>query len=188
MTTGEAKGSLHFRSTGLMQPSEALKFRPDIRAQLEDIKNQGWKYLFIEVIGTVQGALELENTPFKISSFGSLRMGESIPLNVLQLTIGNRSPAIVGTPEVKEFRINICTKSFPRAATVDLAAGTVTYIHDPFWRWERGWENDKEKLSEAREVQEVAAWLLDVKKYKLIEPFKLERYQELSALFRELPA
>jgi hypothetical protein len=30
-------------------------------------------------------------------------------------------------------------------------------------------------------------WLLDVQKYRLVEALMPERYQELSALFREMP-
>jgi hypothetical protein len=86
----------------------------------------------------------------------------------------------VAIPEVKEFRINILSKSFPRAAAVDLATGVVIYIHDPFWRWEKRWENDEKKLSDARQVQEIAYRPLDVKKYRLVEALMPERYQEVS--------
>ena len=92
-------------------------------------------------------------------------------------------PTITSIPEISEFSVNVCSKSFPRAATVDLSKGLVTYIDDHFWRWEKGWESDKKKLSDAREVQEIASWLLDVKGYKLIEALKSERYQELKDIF-----
>jgi hypothetical protein len=91
-----------------------------------------------------------------------------------------------GVPEVQEFRVNVSSKSFPRAATVDLARGVVTYLHDPFWRWEKGWEADGKKLSNAREVYDIATWLLDVKKFKLIDVFKPERYLELKGIFQAL--
>ena len=89
-------------------------------------------------------------------------------------------------PEVQEFRVNVSSKSFPRAATVDLAKGVVTYLHDHFWRWEKGWEADEKKLSDAKEIYEIATWLVDVKKFKLIDAFKPERYQELKGIFEAM--
>lgn len=186
MTAGDVKGRITLQSAGWMQAPEVLKFYPEIRAQLDDITKQGWKYLHIDITGTAVAELILEKSKFRIYGRATAVRG-TLPNNILELEIGGRMPTIVAIPEVKEFIVNVCSKSFPRAATVDLAKGLVTYLHDPFWKWERGWENDKRRLSDAREVQEIATWLLDVKKYKLIEGLDPARYQELSALFKEMP-
>ena len=188
---GNAKVQVALRSTDRMSPEDVLEFHPEIRAQLDEIKRQGWLFLYIEAVATALGEVKLDNTTYRIIPNAPRREHPTwgrLPENVLELDIGYELPAIIGIPEVKEFGINVCSKSFPRAATVNLANGIVSYLHDPFWKWEQGSESDKKKLSDAREVFEIATWLLDVKKYKLREDLKVERYQELSRIFQELPA
>lgn len=189
MTSGEANGRVTVKSTGFMQPAEALKLCPEFQAQLDEIAKLGWRYLFIQIIGTALVELPLEKSPFRldIRYTGTGPRGIRInPRYILDLDLGSQMPAITAKPEISEFRVNICSKSLPRAASVDLAKGIVTYLDDPFWRWEKGWETDEKKLSAAKEVKEIASWLLDVKGYTLIEVFKPERYQELSKLFKDL--
>lgn len=170
-----------------MQPMDVLRHHPEMQAQLDEITKHGWKYLFIETVGTVEAEVVLGASTFRMTSRlpqGVYRDGQ--PTYFLELEVGDQLPTITGVPEISEFRVNVCSRSFPRAATVDLSKGLVTYIGDHFWRWEKGWEEDKKKLSDAREVQEIASWLIEVKGYKLIEAFKLERYQELKAIFEAM--
>ena len=189
---GGVTGELKLKSTGRMAAPEIIRFHPEIQAQLDDIVKQGWKYLYIETMATAEADLRLEESAYQIRASPGLGMrfaanARGLPEHVLELNIGANPPQIKSIPEVVEFRVNVCSKSFPRAATVDLAKGIVTYLHDPFWRWEEGWKEDKKKLSDAREVYEIATWLLDVKKFKLHEAFKMERYQELVNIFKALP-
>lgn len=183
---GEAKGSLTLMFNGLLPPEVTLKYHPEIQAELDEIIRRGWKYLFIETRGTLVADVALENAPYHVRE-GPAYWRNSSPTDlVLELGFGNQLREANGVPEVQEFRVNVCSKSFPRAATVDLAKGVVTYLHDPFWRWEKGWEADEKKLSDAKEIYEIAAWLIDVKKFKLIDAFKPERYQELVETFKAL--
>jgi hypothetical protein len=180
LNSGEAKGRIALRSRGWMQPTDALRLHPEMRAQLDEIAKQGWSYLFIETVGTVEAEVVLGGSIFRMTSRTPPGTYRSERLRYyLELELGEQTPTITSVPEISEFKVNVCSKSFPRAATVDLSKRLVTYIDDHFWRWEKGWEEDKKKLSDAREVREIASWLLDVKGYKLDEPFKLERYQEL---------
>jgi hypothetical protein len=185
---GNAKVQVALRSTSRMSALDVLKSHPEIGAQLDEIERQGWAFLYIETVATALAEVSLENTVYRINPEASRpkldARGQPFE-NVLELEIGTELPPVIGIPDVKEFRINVCSKSFPRAATVDLATGIVSYLHDPFWKWEQGFESDKKKLSDAREVFEIATWLLDVKKYKLREDLKVERYQELSRIFQE---
>jgi hypothetical protein len=187
ISNGEAKGHITLESFTSIGAQEVLRFHPEIQAQLNEIEKQGWKYLYVMIVGKAVAELSLENSVYRINARG--RPGSDWrepPETILELMIGKALPAITTVSDIREFRINVCSKSIPRAATVDLAKGVVTYIGDSFWKWEKGWENDKKKLSDAREVLEIATWLLDVKKYGLIEVFKPERYQELSVLFKEI--
>jgi hypothetical protein len=190
MTSGEATGRVTVNSTGFIQPAEALKLCPEFQAQLEEIVKQGWGYTIIQIAGTAEVEVPLEKSRFRLDVrfTGRGPRGAGIdPRYYLDLDLGPQMPAITARPEISEFRVNVRSKSFPRAAAVDLAKGVVTYLDDPFWRWEKGWETDEKKLSAAREILEIARWLLDVKGFKPIEAFKPERYQELSQLFKDLP-
>ncbi|MDG6907851.1 MAG: hypothetical protein JRN20_18930 [Nitrososphaerota archaeon] len=186
--SGNANVKVALRSTGGMNPEDILKFHPEIQVQLDEIVKQGWSYLYIQTIATTLAEVNAENTSYKIAPslglFSAITHGA--PENVLELDIGTNMPAITGIPEVNEFRINICSNSLPRAATVDLAAGLISYIHDPFWKWQNGWEKDEKKLSDAKEVYNIISWLLEKKKYKLREDLDFARYLELSQIFVSL--
>jgi hypothetical protein len=191
---GEVKGSLTLTSSGLMIPQDILKFHPEIQVHLDDVVKQGWKYLYIEARGKSIAQVAVENSSYHMGPAPASMMKSKVaqargffqPELMLEVYLGPNPPEVEGVPEVQEFRVNVSSKSFPRAATVDLANGVVTYLHDPFWRWEKGWEADEKKLSDAREVYDIATWLLDVKKFKLIEVFKPERYQELKGIFHSM--
>jgi hypothetical protein len=185
--SGEASGSLTLRCNGRLGVEDILKFHPEIRAHLDDIAKQGLRYIYIENRCIAEADLPVESSRYRIAPappFLKQSRDAAHPELVVEVTIGQRPPEVRAVPEVTEFRVNVSSKSFPRAATVDLATGLVTYLHDSFWRWENGWEEDVKRLSDAREVYEVAAWLLDVKKFRLIEEFKEERYEELARIFR----
>jgi hypothetical protein len=186
---GNAKVQVDLRSTDRMSPEDVLVFHPEIQAKLDEITNKGWSFLYIETVATALAEVRVDDTRFRINPNAARNpLSHRQPENVLELDIGYQIPAIVGIPEVKEFRINVCSKSFPRAATVDLATGIISYLHDPFWKWQTGWEADEKKLSAAREVYEVTTWLVDTKKYKLHDDLKIERFQELSQIFGALLA
>lgn len=183
---GEAKGSLTLKFNGLLRAEDILKHHPEIQAELDAIVKRGWKYLFIETRGTAVTDVALEKTPYYVRQGATYWRPSDESDVILELSLGRRLWEVNGVPEVQEFRVNVCSKSFPRAATVDLVEGLVTYLHDPFWKWEKGWETDRKKLSDAKEVYEIATWLLDVKKFKLINAFKPERYRALAEDFKAL--
>lgn len=181
---GEANGSLTLRFKGLMQAEDVLRFHPEIQAQLDEIAKKGWKYLFIQVTGTAVSEVKAKNVPCRLR-MSNVYAGRTIqPPPILELNFGQNRPDLSGMPEVQEFRINVCSKSFPRAVTVELAKGVVTYIHDAFWKWESSWQTDSTKLSQAREVYEIATWLIEEKEYRLVEAFSNARYQELASQFK----
>jgi hypothetical protein len=171
---GFSKGKLSLEYTDMVSPLAVLNFHPELKGQLDEITQQGWTYLFIESRAKSVCDVDIDQ---------AYRLLEDGAGYYVQLFLGEGPPGITGMPEVTEFRINICTKSFPRAATIDLTKGMVTYIHEAFWEWQDEWKNDPTKLLQATEVYEVAKWLLDVKKMKLQEDFKLERFAALSKLF-----
>jgi hypothetical protein len=179
--TGEASGEVTLKATGAISPEETLKFHPEIQIQLDDIEKHGWNYLCTESIATAFAETALYNSPYRISDEAQ---PDDQPDYVIEWVIGANIPEIKSVPEVQVFRVHLSSKSIPRAATIDLAKGTVTYLHDSFWKWETGWEKDEQKLSEGREVFEIANWLVEAKRYKLDQSLSVQRYRELSSIFK----
>ena len=182
--SGEADGRIELVSSDRMVAADILQFHPEIEAKLKEINGQGWSYLFIETVASTRAIITLNKAKFKIVPIPTYRPN-SPEENRIEFEIGTEVPRADSIPEVKEFRINICSKSFPRAVTLDLASGVVSYVHDPFWKWQRGDEKDETKLNEAREVYEILRWLLDVKKYRLEQALDMRRYEELARLFNK---
>jgi hypothetical protein len=184
-------------STDRMAAEDVLKFHPELQSFLDEIENKGWRYLYIEARGTSVAEIDLDRSPYKIAvadvyprpTTASDDVYGPPDTNVapllLEVELAQKIIKLGGVPEVQMFRINVSTKSFPRAATVDIAKGVITYLNEAFWSWEETWKEDPKKLAEAREIHEVAEWLLEMKKQKLQENYSLDRYKEISTLLKE---
>jgi hypothetical protein len=179
---GFVKGKVKLESSNRMIAEEILKFHPELRSFLDDIEKRGWRYLYIETGGTAVAEVDLDGLQYKVRPAIS---GTAVTQTVLEIALGPRTPQLSSVPQVDMFRINVSTKSFPRAVTVDISKGEVTYLNEAFWAWQKGWERDERKLAEAREVHEVAKWLLESKKQKLPESYSIDRYNEISQLLEE---
>ena len=59
------------------------------------------------------------------------------------------------------------------------------HIENVLWKWSLGKEKKTSKLSEAREVYEVAKWLIEEKKFKPECSYVLEKYKKLVELFEK---
>jgi hypothetical protein len=165
-----------------MFAEDILKSHPELQSFLDDIEKEGWKYLYIETAGTSVAEIDLDGSQYKVRIDVNGASGVGPHQNVLEIELGQKPVTFSAVPEVEMFRINVSTKTFPRAATVDIAKGLVTYLNDAFWAWQPGWEKDAKKLSEAREVHDVAKWLLEIKRQKLHGTYSMERFNELSKL------
>jgi len=191
---GEVKGSLALTSKGSIAPEDVLRFHPELKARTDGILAQGWSYACVEVTGRATSSLTEENSKYWLGAppafmrSVSPKTGTLAPAEFgLVVYLGTTPPEVQAVPEVQSFLITISTKNFPSAVSVDIVKGIVTNIHFAFWRWEKGWESDKKKLSDAKEIYKIVAWLVDVEKFKLADVFKPERYQELIETFKALP-
>lgn len=170
---GIVTGKLTFTSIGRMKASEILKFHPEIQLILDEIVEKGWKYLYIETRGKAIAEHNLEEGVYRL-------VYESGMTNFdyrVEVHIGTNLPELTEIPDILEFRINISTEHFPRAATIDLSKNIITYLHDAFWRWEK----DPKRLTEALEVYQVAKWLIEEKKLKLHGKLDITQYTELKS-------
>lgn len=188
LNPGEADGHLTFVSTGRTLAHDILMFHPEIQKELDEIASKGWKFLYIETIATSTWELNITKSKFEIKSVPIEVYGAKPRKSgrILELSINDELPKMTAMPEIQVFRVNVCSKSFPRAATLDLSKHEVTYLHDAFWKWEAGSEVDEKKFSNAIEVYEIAAWLIDEKKFKFAEEVTEERYNELLYRFKKM--
>ena len=172
---GIATGKLTFTSIGRMKASEILKFHPEVQSTLDEIVTKGWKYLYIETRGKAIAEYNLEEGIYRLMQ--SQSPGIMTTGYYFEVHIGKAPPELKGVPEILEFRINISTEHFPRAATIDLSKNLITYLHDAFWQWDK----DPKTLTEALEVYQVAKWLIDEKKLTLHESLDITQYTELKS-------
>lgn len=179
---GIAQGKLSLEFTGRVLPEDVLKFFPDFKTFLEEVKEKNWRYIYIQTSGKTVIEFDIANLPSKIIPYGIWTGQSNFTINI---DIGSNIPE-PKISAVDEFRINIATKNLPRAATIDLAKNLVTYIDEPFWNWTDEWMSDESKLSLALEVYEVAKWLIEDKKFTLHENYSPEKYQELKEKFIKL--
>jgi hypothetical protein len=159
------KGKVRLEAVGdRIVAGDILKFHPEIQSFLDEVEEKGWRYLYIDTRGTAAADVDLDGSPYVVrlknvpysASFDTVETGRGenmgVSGSVLEIDLGQKIVKLESVPEVQMFKINVSTKSFPRAATVDIPKGLVTYLNEAFWGWENGWEKDSSKLSEAREV------------------------------------
>jgi hypothetical protein len=190
---GEAKGSLTLMSKGPIAPEDILRFHPELMAHLDGILAQGWTYTCVEARGRAISTATAESSRYWLGAppafmrMATPKTGTIAPAEFgLVVYFGTNPPEVQAVPDVLNFRITISTKILPSALSADVVKGVVTNIPSSFWNWQKEWESDKKKLSDAREVYKVVTWLVDVEKFKLADVFKQERYQELVVTFKAL--
>jgi hypothetical protein len=177
---------VRLESSDRMPAEDILKFHSELQSFLDDIEKKGWRYLYVDTRGSAVAEIDLDGSPYKVRVAGVSGTSEMAGgQQILEIALGQKTIKLGEVPEVEMFRINVSTKSFPRAVTLDISKGVISYLNEAFWGWEKGWEQDGGKLAEAREVHEVAEWLLTIKKQKLQESYNLDRYNEISRLLEE---
>ena len=181
-------------SKGSIAPEDILKFHPELKSLTDGILAQGWSYACVEATGRATSKVTAESSKYWLGAppafmrAASPKTGTVAPQEFgLVVYLGTTPPEVEAVPEVESFLITVSTKSFPAAVSADIVKGIVTNIHFHFWRWEKGWESDTKKLSDAKEIHKIVTWLVDVEKFKLADVFKPERYQELLETFKALP-
>lgn len=179
---GLANGKLTVEFSGRISPEAALDALPELRDTLNEIKEKGWRYFYIEAEGTTFIELELSNHLSKIIPYGFWGKGESFSINI---DLGKKLPE-VKIKSLNLFKINISTINLPRAVTIDLAKKLITYIDESFWNWQEEWKTDESKKSIALEVFKIVKWVIEEKGYRLSENYDIEHYKKLEKRFEEL--
>lgn len=172
--TGSVDGKLDIRVEKFLTLDELLTHLPAAKAFLDELSKRGWRYYFIEGYGTVVMQLDMVSSPYAAHVKEHPRGGLSYSMS---LDFGRSTPRLKlgGIIDLQRFIVNICSKYYPRAVTVDLTKNEITYVHESLWV-SKG-EKDKDVLKLLR-------WLIEEKKFKL-GVGDGDRYKELVALLAE---
>lgn len=179
---GLANGKLALEFTEILPPEDILKEFPEHKNLLNEIKENGWRYIFIHTYGKSIIEFDISNNPGKIIPYGIWSGEGNFTINI---DVGKNVPE----PRVKsvnEFRINIAIKNMPRALTIDIAKKTITYIDEVFWNWKDEFTEDEDKRVYAIEIHKALKWLIEEKKFELDKNYPLQKYQELKEKIEKL--
>ncbi|MEM3589296.1 MAG: hypothetical protein QXE25_05590, partial [Nitrososphaerota archaeon] len=145
---GLASGKIALEFTEILPPEEILKEFPEYKNLLNEIKENGWRYIFIHTYGKTAIEFDITNNPGKIIPYGIWSGEGNFTINI---DVGKNVPE----PRIKsvdEFRINISIKDTPRALTIDIVKKIITYIDEEFWNWKDEFMEDEDKRGHAIEI------------------------------------
>ena len=167
---GSVDGKVDIRVDKYLTLGELQAHLPAEKSFLEELSGKGWRYYFIEGYGTVTMQLEMVSSPYAAQVKEHPRGGLNFSLS---LDFGRSVPRLqLGRiVELHRFIVNICSNSHPRAITVDLSKGDITYVHESL---AAGKEDTGDML-------ELLRWLVGDKKFKLGIGDR-KRYSELTTL------
>lgn len=172
---GSVDGRLDIRVEKSLTLDELLKHLPSAQAFLDELSKRGWRYYFIDGYGTVVMQLEMVSSPYTAQVKEHPRGGLSYALS---LDFGRTVPRLrLGSIiNLQRFVVNICSKYYPRAVTIELSKNEVTYVHESL-RVSKG----AKVKEEAKDILELLKWLIEEKKFELgLRDGK--RHEELAAL------
>lgn len=177
--TGCISGKLEVQTERFITLDELLKHFPSAGAFLNELTEMGRHYYFIDGQGIVVLEIDVNATEYKWQTQEHQRGGFAYNL---VMDFGRQLPKIYVKRIVNldRFIVNICSKDYSRAVTVDLKHHTITYVHDSLWD-----SKEKRLTEEASDVLKLLQWLIDEKKFKLEMKGGMERYRKLAALARE---
>jgi hypothetical protein len=175
--TGVLEGKLDIQVEKFLALDDIIPHVATAREFLEEVLKKSWRYLFIDGYGLAVMELEVGTSPYNFKLDEHPHGGFCYAISV---DFGRRLPKmqVKDIAKLERFIVNICSKQFPRAVTVDLTKSEITYVHDCLWV-----SKGKGCQGEAKEVYEMLRWLVDEKKFKLAVADGTKKYKELAGLF-----
>ena len=161
-----------------------LRFYPEIKELLDEIKRMGWKYHFEEILGKARVELDLDKVNFTLRYYPP-RIDELEERGTYEISaeIGNEPPALLKVDSIDEFKVSVSTEHAYSCITLDPVKKLITYVRDVLWSG-IGEKMGPKKLSEAREVYNAAKFFLE-KGYEFGNNYVVEHYKKLLDLFEK---
>jgi hypothetical protein len=173
--TGFMAGKLEVETERFITFAELCVHVPHVKAFVAELDKQGWRYLLIDAHGKVVMELELAAAPYNWQSYEAPRGGFAYKL---AFDFGRQLPRLIlkRILGLDNCILNISSRDYARAVTVDLTKNEITYVHDALWV-ARG----EGYAREANEVLKILRWLVEEKHYQLAISGGVSYYQELTA-------
>ena len=87
---------------------DILKFYPELKSFLNEIKSKGWSYMFTDVVGEAEVMLNVEKLDFKLNYYPPrIDEFEEEGKYTLEAVIGEKPPAVLRVLSVTGFKIEI---------------------------------------------------------------------------------
>lgn len=152
---------------------DILKFYPDIKPLLGEIKEKKFEYRFRDIKGKAKCSVDLDETAFML--FYRQPRGDSDAYYSIEAELGGKGPANIEVLEVENFQLGISLERTFDEFTVDPVKKQITNINNIFWNM-----HEKEtNLSGAKKLYEAVKWFKDEKKYELKGRSAIENYKKI---------
>lgn len=177
---------VEFAGSLSLSDEDVLRFHPEVGALLREIESKGWKYSLENINGRAVAQVALKKAPFTLHYYPPrLEEFERKGKYTLEVDLGSREPSTVKIVDVRSFEIRIATKHAWHAASINPFNHRITHVEDILQGVRWGREKEPQKLAEAREVYEVAKWLVETKGFKLKDHYVAEHYKDLIDRFEK---
>jgi hypothetical protein len=173
---GLTNGKLEVETERFITFEEMVNFFPSSKAFFDELDQLNRRYYYIDGHGRVVLEIDIEGADYKWKSEEHPRGGMVYNLSV---DFGRRLPAIdlKRIVSLDRFIVNICSKNYPRAVTVDLLNNEVVYVHESLWI-----QKGEENRDESKDVLQILQWLIEKKQFKLVTEGGLKQYRNLMSL------
>ncbi len=177
--TGSMTGKLEVESERFITFDELLAHIPQVKAFLGELNKKGLRSLLIDAHGRVVMELEINSAPYSWQMYEAPRGGFAYKLG---FDFGRSLPklSLKRIVNLDNCILNICSRDFARAITVELVSNEITYVHDSLWV-----SKGEGCAKEAQDVFKILRWLLEEKKLKLAVTGGVDYYRELVTLMGE---
>jgi hypothetical protein len=174
--TGTMGGKLQVETERFVTVDELYYHVIDFKNFIDELDKKGLKYLLIDCHGKVVMEIAIEAAPYIWQSYEAPRGGFAYKLD---FDFGRRLPrmGLKSVISLENCIINIRTKDFARAITIDLVKKSVTYVHDSLWVLQ-----GQDCARESQEVLKVLHWLVKNKRFTLEVSGGESHYRKLVAL------
>ena len=174
------RSEIKLKGSFSLSEKDVLEFHSWITPLLEEIRNRGWNYELSDVEAEVLVELDLDELKFDLKYYPPrLEDFEKEGTYEISAEVGE-PPAALKILSVESFKVRISTKNCWNAAEIDPFKREIKSIKDVLWSF--GEEVDK--LSKAREVYEVARWLIE-KGFKPANDYVIKDYKKLVEMFEK---
>lgn len=167
-----------------LSEADVLKFHPWIKPLLEEIKNKGWNYRFSNINAEVLVELNLDDLMLTLTYYPPrIEKWEEEGTYEISAKLGEEPPAIMKILSIEGFNVDVFPEHCLYAVEIDPFKKEVKKIRDVLWNGLG--EKCSSKLNEARDVYEIAKWLIEDKGFKPASDYVLENYKKLVDLFEK---